>query len=169
MTLARLLSPSFIIFAFKKKEIDQEFIGDLAISGSGKFVKIFDLEKSIVTSILRRRKNKHIIPDMIKAQQSFGETAPQILSYDESRGYVLEDLLSPPIHGVYFVDENVKSIVLHKVFEKLFTFYHSQIIDLIQVRRYLNHISEELEIYEENGIIKDQVHEVQSLLTKKFS
>jgi len=162
--LARLLSPSFMIFAFKKgNQVDEQFIGDLAISGFGRSVKIFNIQKGVVTSVLREAKFRHLLSKMVSTQSLFksSKRAPEIVSFNETLGYAVEKLVRGTNLGVVLKSDPSKGVdILSRVFKELLKFYQSQMPSFVPVGNYLKQISEKLRPYEKHKIIKAPIHEL---------
>lgn len=161
--LSRLLSPSFVIFAFKEKPtMDKRLLGDLVISGRGNFAKIINLNDGLVISALRNTKSRATIFNAIKTrpQHPFTEI-PETIELDENRGYTIERIIEGESVARILKRDKFKALkLLEKIFDELLNFYISQKQAFFTLEQYANMLFEDLKKYQGSKYVKKYIDEL---------
>jgi SAM-dependent methyltransferase/thiamine kinase-like enzyme len=157
--LTRLFSPSLIIYGFKeKRDTNDEFVGDLAISGWGRSVKIFDLKKNVVTSVLRSKKFSRFLSEQIKVRKSFSIKAPKLVAYSKSGGYIIEKrVIGNNLENILKKNPFEAMKMLQMAFDNLWKFYSCQQSISVDVDKYLTHLLNKLKKYEKHKAVETYI------------
>lgn len=171
LDVGRLLSPAFIIFAFKHR-IDQEttFTGDLVISGWGNFAKIIDLDKGLVVSVLRTPKLRETLFRNIQSRPRHRITSdPKIIEFSKEFGYVIEKFVDgEPLSSIAKRDKVRMLNLLEFALSELFDFYYSQKQTMITTSQYQTSLMNSLCEYKKNSFLKPYEDKLDEIINIKL-
>lgn len=157
--LSRLLSPSFMVFAFKEKTGGRtDFVGDLVIGGSdvyAKYVKVINLNRNIITKVLRKKHFGNYFRKEVKIRNSFYTNAPKLITYDESKGYLVEELIDGEnLESIYSKNPHKCLELVPKAFDALMNYYRSQKCSHFTIYEYSVQLLRQLTEYQRKSLLK---------------